>query len=391
MKVLRARPETFGAIVSTEAPASLLYVDRAMAEQIGVDGGALWAEEDRGLSVEVLSAPTEAHVAVTDRCPAGCSGCYADATPDGHEPAFEDLCARLDELAELGVFRVAFGGGEPAMRAEIGRLAEHARARGLVPTMTTSGLGVTEDNAASFRAFAQVNVSVDGDEAGYREVRGWDGAGVAERAIALLTEAGVDVGVNVVLTRGNLLHVPRLAAHVEQLGAVELQLLRWKPTGRGQLDYLQRRLTRGQIAEVPMLLRRLSVERELAIRIDCAMVPFLVDDPRITAGDLSRFGVSGCEAGRSLMTVDSRGGVHPCSFHHAEAATEVTEPAAWARDSSLQGFRAHAAAPPEPCASCNVREVCRGGCRIVAAHLHDPRAADPECPRVRRFVAANSG
>ena len=42
-------------------------------------------------------------------------------------------------------------------------------------------------------------------------------------------------------------------------------------------------------------------------------------------------------------------------------------------------------APPSPptCASCTLRGVCRGGCKIVAAHLEDAFRPDPECPRVR--------
>ncbi|MEZ4410501.1 MAG: SPASM domain-containing protein [Polyangiales bacterium] len=40
---------------------------------------------------------------------------------------------------------------------------------------------------------------------------------------------------------------------------------------------------------------------------------------------------------------------------------------------------AWADAPPEPCASCPVRAVCRGGCRVVARHLTSSLGPDPEC------------
>ena len=46
-------------------------------------------------------------------------------------------------------------------------------------------------------------------------------------------------------------------------------------------------------------------------------------------------------------------------------------------------YRDYSASPPEPCAGCEYFEVCRGGCRIVAKFVTgDPRAPDPECPRV---------
>jgi radical SAM protein with 4Fe4S-binding SPASM domain len=381
-----SRPERFGAFVALEAPPALVAVDRVLAKKLGVDGGALFREPDPGLCVPVLSAPTEVHVSVTERCPAGCTGCYADATPDGHEPTFEELAARLDALAEMGVFSVAFGGGEASLREDVTELAAYARRAGLVPTVTTSGLGITPERAPAFRSFAQVNVSFDGPPALYREVRGYDGAKHAERAITWLREAGVSVGVNTVLTRETFDALDEIARHAEALGAVELQLLRFKPSGRGRLDYLARRLTDAQVARFGATLRALSETRSLALRIDCALVPFLAASGQTTPEDLARFGVMGCEAGRSLMTLDARGAAKPCSFwEHAREQPAHAEPGrAWNEDAALADFRGYAATMPEPCASCTFRTVCRGGCRIVARHLGPTAfAPDPECPRVR--------
>jgi len=45
----------------------------------------------------------------------------------------------------------------------------------------------------------------------------------------------------------------------------------------------------------------------------------------------------------------------------------------------------------EPCASCTYHELCRGGCKVVSAHVTgDPAAPDPECPRVVDAAAARS-
>ena len=172
-----------------------------MARRLGVDGGDLWSGDDPGLGVAQLTAPIEAHVAVTERCPAGCKSCYADATPTGHEPTFADLLERLTALADAGVFSVAFGGGEATLREDLPELAAAARDLGLIPTVTTSGLGVTAARARAFRVFAQVNVSVDGGPETYRAVRGYDGVGQAQRAVERLRDTGVPVGINTVLTR----------------------------------------------------------------------------------------------------------------------------------------------------------------------------------------------
>lgn len=382
---MRARAERFGAIVRLEQPPALVSIDRALARRAGIDGGALWSGDSPGLDVRALTAPTEAHVSVTTRCPAGCTGCYADARRDGHEPTFDDLRKRLEALAAAGVFSIAFGGGEASLREDLPELGRVARSLGLVPTFTTSGLGITPERAHELGAFAQVNVSYDGGREVYSRARGWDGAEMAERAIAVLRDAGLQVGVNTLLIRATFDELEQTAARVEALGAVELQLLRYKPAGRGKLDYLATRLSHEQIERFPALVRSLSEARSLAIRIDCALVPFLASGGEVSAEWMRRLGVMGCEGGRSLLATRADGAALPCSFwggSDAPAASDLDH--AWERDPTIERFRAHAETPPEPCAACDFRSVCRGGCRVVARELAGtPWAPDPECPRVR--------
>lgn len=371
-------------MVQLDSPPALLAVDRAMARRLGVKGGELWTRPSPGLDVDPLEGPTEVHLAVTARCPASCKGCYADAKREGEHPTFAELRARIDAIADLGAFSVAFGGGEALLRLDLAELAAHARRRGLVPTMTTSGIGLTPSRALELRGFAQVNVSYDGPGEVYADVRGFDGAPVAERAMVALRDAEVPFGVNVVLTRRSYPTLEATCARAIELGAREVQLLRFKPAGRGRLDYLAQRLDEEQAAGFGRRLRALSSTLPIGFRIDCALVPFLADGS-LAPTELVRFGVMGCEAGRSLLAVKADGASGPCSFWERGG-----EPAssAWSRDPTLVRFREHRAAPGEPCASCAYRPACRGGCRIVSAHLlDDPYAPDPECPRVRAHAA----
>lgn len=379
---MRARIEHFGAWVRLEHPDALVALDRKAAARLGIDGGALW--EDGG--AKAIPRPLEVHVAVTARCPAGCEGCYLDARPDGLEPSFADIEARLEAIARLGAFTVAFGGGEPLTRADVGELAKRARELGLVPVMTTSGIGLTQAKAESLRAFAQINVSYDGIGEAYEAVRGWDGRKAAERAIHILNEVGIPVGANTVLTRPSFGSLERTADHLASLGVRELQLLRYKPAGRAaSLEYLARRLTPEQIAELYPTIGRIVRQGKLSVRIDCALVPLLsanVTSPEQVRA-LERFGVFGCEAGRHLSASRNDGRIAPCSFAEAGPSEVRAIDTAWEKDPSLDRFRAYHAAPPEPCASCPLRPVCRGGCQVVSQHLKGGFEPDPECPRVR--------
>jgi radical SAM protein with 4Fe4S-binding SPASM domain len=380
------RYEAWGAWVKLESTAAIVALDREGVRALGLDGGERWSPDPPHSPDPPLSPPLEVHLAVTARCGAGCRGCYLDATPDGTEPPRASIEAALDALRDAGVFTVAFGGGEPTTRDDLDALAAAARARGLTPVVTTSGLGLSGARAERLRGFAQVNVSYDGGGATYAAVRGFDGATAAERAIEHLASLGVRVGVNVVLTRQSFPHLATTLERARALGAVEAQLLRYKPAGRAaSLDYAAQRLSPDQVREFPGVLRALSRagDGRFSIRIDCALVPFLSADEAI-AGDpslLTRFGVFGCEAGAALAAVDVHGRVAPCSFAPATSLPVASLARGHARDADLAPWRASPA--EEPCASCALRSVCKGGCKVVSSFLLGAPAADPECPRVR--------
>ncbi|MCK6526678.1 radical SAM protein [Myxococcota bacterium] len=338
-----------------------------------------------------LRAPTEVHLAVTSRCPARCSACYLPRGGAPAEPGGEEIRSALRQLASLGVFEVAFGGGEPVLRDDLLDLAREARDLGLVPNLTTSGIGLTAHAARRMAGlFGQVNVSLDGFGAGYEAVRGWDGTRTALAALERLGEAGVRAGVNTVLTRSNVGNLADMGAALAERGVAEWQWLRLKPAGDGAQVYETMALSADEA--LTLWPRALSVEAEtgLAMRFDCALVPFLAAHG-LPPDRLRRLGVEGCAGGHSLWSRGASGGYAPCSFVEAGAGGGAEAAEIWAADPVLGAWRRRAEDPPEPCASCDYREVCRGGCRVVARHrVGDAMAPDPECPRVRAASGAAS-
>ncbi|HEV3190061.1 MAG TPA: radical SAM protein [Polyangiaceae bacterium] len=377
------RYEAWGAWVKLESTAAIVALDREGMRALGLDAGPLWT------APAGVSAPLEVHLAVTGRCGAGCKGCYLDAQPNGLEPPREQLERQLDAMRDAGVFTVAFGGGEPTTREDIDALAQAARERGLTPVLTTSGLGLSDSRIDRLRAFAQVNVSYDGPSETYAGVRGFDGAQAAESAIERLSRAGLRVGVNVVLTRRSFPALHETLLRARDRGACEGQLLRYKPAGRAaSVEYLAQRLTLEQRRSLGPTLRHLasalSQHGEFSLRVDCALIAFLSADDELAADPerLARFGIFGCEAAGALAAVTVDGRVAPCSFARPTelAGTHLAE--GYAREPELARWRAYADAPLEPCASCTLRAVCKGGCKVVSSFVSGAHGPDPECPRV---------
>ena len=381
MKVARARAERFGGIVELSRPRALLHVDKELMRELGEPESALWELPAEG----PLSAPTEVHVVLSRRCAAGCKGCYVDATPQGAALPFDEACRILDELAEMGVFHVALGGGEALELDYLFAVAAHARKRGITPNLTTSGLGLDEAAAGKCAVFGQINVSVDGVGAAYAEARGFDGFQHAERALKLLRAVKPEVGVNCVVSRSSFDHVPEVARLVRKLRLNELELLRFKPVGRGAR--LDEELTPDQARRFYPMARSLIWRHRIRVKLDCSFAP-MVFWHRPSKAAAAFFGVQGCVGGDVLAAVQPEGAFTGCSFT-AQAAADGRVPGAMAKawPDAFAEFRGYVANAPEPCASCDYLRLCRGGCRAVSAAHGAFAAPDPGCPRVQEYRA----
>src|SRR5262249_56969 len=177
-------------------PRALVFVDRDYARRTIAmrEPPAVWRDAETALGAQPLSAPLEAHLQLTNRCTAGCTGCYTGASERG-APNGWGLAGWMranDAPADGGVFHVALGGGESAVLPWLGELAAHARRRGIVPNLTTSGLDGLDRLVAIADRFGQINVSIDGVGASYAAVRGFDGFARADAAVRALRAVKTD-------------------------------------------------------------------------------------------------------------------------------------------------------------------------------------------------------
>lgn len=402
----RPRPfryERFGGIAQLGFPRSLVFVDRDRARALGHDrpGGRWDAPVPDGPAAldELHSAPLEAHLQLTNRCAVGCRGCYTGATPEGmpHEWGPAEWKRALDELAARGVFHVALGGGESAELPWLGEVAAHARARGLVPNLTTSGLLTPEalDRLCGWAdLFGQINVSLDGLGPAYARVRGAhlaDGFDRADRALVALRRRTRRVGINVVVTRENFDQLDAIFAYARKRRLSEIELLRFKPAGRGAGAYESLRCTDEQHRALLPHVLHLARRHRRRVRLDCSytpMVAYHAPDPAL----LRWLSLYGCAGGDHLVGARAHGVLTACSF----AAPPPGGPTAdrlgdyWDAEGAFGPFRRWREAG-EPCRSCRYHALCRGGCRVVSAHaLGDPALPDPECPRVQAHAALHN-
>ena len=94
--------------------------------------------------------PKEVCLETTSACNCRCSFCYnqnsfAKEERKTIEMSTEKMKFIIDKIADSGIQRVRFTGGEPLMRKDIFELAEYAKHRGLETVLNTNGMLIDKE------------------------------------------------------------------------------------------------------------------------------------------------------------------------------------------------------------------------------------------------------
>jgi MoaA/NifB/PqqE/SkfB family radical SAM enzyme len=247
---------------------------------------------------------------LTHRCNFQCVYCDIPGAAAGEMTAAE-FCRAIDELADAGLARASFSGGEALIRRDTPDIIAHAHAHGLF-TSLNSNAWLLEKHLPQLRGVLDmVVISLDGPQAFHDAVRRREGS--YERVIGgivLAREAGLQVATITVLSKSNLHVVEEVLALAQRHGFWAY----FQPAYNDCFDH-----KRGLDAAITP-----SVLQDLARRLDQARAlgQPVAASPGFTAR-LARgpnFGDCGrCNAGRYFGTVMPDGTVVPCHLVSREA------------------------------------------------------------------------
>ncbi len=320
-----------------------------------------------------LSAPITVTWEITAACNIACVHCLSSSGQRRpRELTTEQSLALVDELAEMQVFQIHFGGGEPFMYYGIWEVLERCSQRGLVMCVSTNGTLITPERARRLTEFQPLyfQVSLDGGTPQTNDrIRG---AGVFQRAmrgLELLAAEQHSLTVNSVLTRYSFAELDQLYEIAASFGA-KLRVTRLRPSGRGRDVWNDLHPTREQYHEFTL---------------------WLQSHPDVLTADsffhLNAFGqkLAGldiCGAATATCCICPEGEVYPCAFFQApefEAGNlhEHSFKDIW-RNSALFAFYRSMGAGA--CTGCGQYNACHGGCPATKWFVyHKLDIKDPEC------------
>jgi len=328
------------------------------------------AVERQPVDTSFSPLPVLSEVAVTYRCNASCSFCYAGCNltenPVGNddEMTLDEVCRVLDRIArEAQVPSVSFTGGEATLRDDLPDMIRHARSLDMRVNLVTNGMRC-EDPALVERLVAaglnSAQVSVEGTSAAVHDgITGMLGA--FERALAgivNLRDAGLPVHTNTTVCRSNLdeiLGFPEFVRDVLRLERFSMNLV--IPTGSAPLAEGPPVLYREIATVLPRLMER---SREAGVEFMWYSPTPLCMFNTIAAG----LGNKGCAACDGLISVGADGSVLPCASWDRPVGSllDRTFDDIW-QSPEARAMRAKEHAPPH-CADCEHLPVCHGACPL---------------------------
>lgn len=318
---------------------------------------------------------------LTHRCPLQCAYCSnpLEMVRPAEELSTAEWLSVIDQAADIGVLQLHLTGGEPMARRDLAQIIAHAAKAGLYTNLITSGVLLGDAAMAEL-----VEAGIDHIQLSFQEASAEPGdrfggyrGGHARKleAAARIRNAGLSLTTNFVIHRQNIAHLDAMIALGEALGSDRIEIAHvqyygWALKNRAALLPTREQLERAN-AEVAAARERLAGR----IVIDYVVPDYYAARPKACMGGWGNRFIHLLPSGRAL----------PC--HAAESipglafasVRETSLAAIWNEDPAFARFRG-TDWMPEPCQSCERRELDRGGCRCQALALTgDPAATDPAC------------
>ena len=328
-----------------------------------------------------IRAPIGMLAELTHRCPLRCPYCSNPVELDRRSAELdtETWLRVLGEAARLGVVQVHLSGGEPTARSDLVAIVGRCAELGLYSNLITSGIGV---GAARMRELADagldhVQLSFQGTTADIGDlVGGSSGAHAQKLQLArIVVDIGLPLTLNAVIHRRNIHQVEDFVRLAVRLSAKRVEIAHAQYYGWALSNRQALMPARDQALSAIATIERLREELKGVIVIDAVIPDYYARFPKPCMGGW----------GRNALNVTPSGKVLPCHAAETIPGLEFWNVA----DRKLEDIWRHSPAfnayrgtdwMPEPCRSCDRREIDWGGCRCQALALTGSAdQADPVC------------
>ncbi|MHA6621936.1 pyrroloquinoline quinone biosynthesis protein PqqE [Pseudonocardia sp. DLS-67] len=315
---------------------------------------------------------------LTYACPLHCAYCSNPLDLAGYrdELTTQEWLRVVAEARELGVLQLHLSGGEPLQRRDLVDIVRRAGELDMYTNLVTSALGLSTRRAEELReaGLDHVQISIQADERELSDrVAGTPSFDRKIAAARLVKELGWPLTLNAVLHRDTIDRIPGIVELARELAADRLELANTQYYGWGLLNRDGLLPSRAQLDRAEAAVRA-AREQPGDMEIFYIIPDYYSRYPKPCMGGWAHH----------QLTVAPNGDVLPCPTAQAlplPRASVRERSLEWIWDESplFQRFRG-TDWMPDPCRSCERREIDFGGCRCQAFQLTgDAARTDPVC------------
>jgi len=319
---------------------------------------------------------------LTYSCPLQCPYCSNPVRlgERSRELATEDWLRVLAEARALGAIQLGLSGGEPLVRRDLETIVAEARRLGYYTNLLTSGIGMDEARIRALKeaGLDHIQVSFQADDAELNNrLAGTDSHRHKVEVARLVKAYGYPMVLNIVMHRHNLDRMREILDMALDLGAdyVELANTQYYGWALSNRDYLLP--TREQLQRAEAVAHDYQARFGDRMKIYFVVPDYFEGRPKPCMNGWGRIFLSVAPDGTALpchAAADLPGLELPNVRDHSLAWI-------WHDSPDFNRFRGEAWMQ-QPCAGCDDRHDCFGGCRCQAYLLTgDATAADPACSR----------
>lgn len=309
---------------------------------------------------------------LTLKCTMNCLHCGSKAgRPRSRELTIEECLQVGDDLIALGCEELTFIGGEVFLYAGWEKIARYFSKRGVVVNIMTNAyrIGEKEIDQVRYAQLANVGISLDGLKENHNRVRGKrDAFAKIGEAFDRLNEAGIPIGVITSLMEFNYPDLEPLYRYLQANNVRIWQLQLVNPMGN-MADKRNLIIRPSRIPRLTEFVREKNKDRRMSVVAADSIGYYDENEPYIRGQRNPLCFWEGCQAGISGVCLDSVGNVKGCGALYDDAFIEgnVRERSLSAIWNDHDRFRYNRAFDPSlltgPCKTCDVGDVCKGGCR----------------------------
>jgi pyrroloquinoline quinone biosynthesis protein E len=329
---------------------------------------------------EELQIPYAVLCELTHRCPLSCPYCSnpVELEMKSREIDTETWKRALSEAVKIGILQAHFSGGEPTARKDLEDIIKHASSIGLYTNLITSGVLITEERLKKFYdvGLDHVQVSIqDTNPENSEKIAGYKGHQKKLDTCGLIRKVGLPLTVNAVMHRQNLHNLKDMIDLAVELDAERLEVAQVQYYGwalKNQTAFLP---TKEQLDNATTIVEEARIRLKGILAIDYVVPDYYAKRPKSCMGGW----------GRQFLNITPAGKVLPChaaeslKFLEFDNIKDKSLSWIWENSDAFNRFRG-TSWMPEPCQSCDRKEIDWGGCRCQAFALTgNENATDPTC------------